>query len=221
MKKLLGAVALLALLSGSVTAAETSFTYSGIYKSLKTAQQSGFSQLSLNFYLRQTGSNKTCPTERVYLADGENQYTLSVTESGQLLLPLDKKLKQDHAAITLVTKEPVACHLAMEIAVVEFELAQLSKHNVQSWLSQFNAMYEKLAGWPGKYFMPEIVGLTFELGHQKNSEAYFISNGKQQALALDARKNYVLMVDKLSMLPNDGHFDFGVAVVKVTPILAK
>jgi len=218
MNKLLGAAYVIALSCGSVNAAETSFTYSGIYKSLKTAQQSEFSQLSLNFYLRQTGSDKICPTQRVYLADGDNKYTLSVTSSGQLLLPLDKKLKQDHAAITLVTEQPIACHLAMEIAVAEFELGQLSKKNVHSWLTQFNGMYEKLAGWPGKYFMPEITGLMFTL---KDGQAYYVSGDKKQPLALDDNKNYPLTVNQLNKMPTAGHFDFGASLVKVTPILEK
>jgi len=222
MNKLFLGAALGALLNTTaVYSAETSLTYAGIYKSLKTAQQSGFSQLSLNFYLRKTENNTICPTTRVYLGDGTNEYTLSVTKSGQLLLPLDKKLKQDHAAITLVTPQVTKCHLAMEIAVAEFELDNTSKKNIMSWVDQLNGMYAKLAGWPGKYFMPELVGLKFMLAASDSNKNFWLDDNSKQQLTLDSDGNYTLTIEQLETFEYSGHFEFGANLIKVTPILEK
>ncbi len=217
----LSALALIFVSSSVMASTETSFTYGGIYKSLKTAQKTEFSQLSLNFFLKETGTTNICPTTRVYLSDGESSYDLSVTKLGKLLLPLDKKLKQDHAAITLVTDKPVTCHLAMEIAVVDYELEQINPKKTGQWLLQFQAMYEKLAGWPGKYFMPEIIGLKFHLAQAERGGGVYHNDGTTTILAEPSKATFIIPVDVLSSFEDTGSLEFGAAVLKVTPILEK
>lgn len=213
--------AALLLSSTNALASDTSFTYSGIYKSLKTAGQTEFSQLSLNFYLKEIGRDEICPTSRVYLSDGENSHDLSVTSDGKLLLPLDKKLKKDHAAITLVTDNDVKCHLAMELAVADFELEDVSNTNMLSWLSQFDAMFAKLAGWPGKYFMPGVVGLKFEL-EQQPASALTLNGQVIEVSTLANGKNYLtLSRDLINELGPDEINALVTKIKKVTPVLEK
>jgi len=215
-----GAAALLLASNSAVAVSETSFTYGGIYKSLKTAQNTEFSQLSLNFFLRETGTDRVCPTTRVYLSDGEQSFDLSVTKGGKLLLPLDKKLKQDHAAVTLVTEQEVACHLAMEIAVAEFELEHVTVEKPAQWLAQFKSMYATLAGWPGKYFMPEITGLKFKLAKGSLPNVYTDDSSAIEFAPL-GNNEFVLTAEQVSKFKANGQLKFGATVEKVTPILAK
>jgi len=142
---------------------QTSFTYSGLYKSLKTSKESTFSQLSLNFLLLENKNNSICPVDNVTIADGEQTLKVLMASDGALYLPLDKGLKKDHAAISFKTPKDVGCHLSMEISVAEFELESLTKENMLSWLDQFDALYSRLAGWPGRYFMPSVTGLNLKV----------------------------------------------------------
>jgi len=215
------AALLLLALSGNAKAAETSFTYGGIYKSLKTAQQTAFSQLSLGFFLRQTSNGQMCPTTRVYLSDGEQEIDLSVTSQGKLLLPLDKKFKQDHAAITLVTDQAMICHLAMEIAVADFELDTISPVKVKQWLAQFNALYSALAGWPGRYFMPKVAGLTFKLDKQTSGGLQYKHNEQVSRIAAESAQRFVLSQAEIENFDDEGALLFGANVSKVTPVLEK
>lgn len=220
LKKLIGAIALASSFSALATN-ETSFTYGGIYKSLKTAQQAEFSALSLNFYLKETGTTNICPTTRVYLSDGEKTIDLSVTKAGKLLLPLDKKLKKDHAAITLVTEQVVTCHLDMEIAVADFELEQITPQKLKQWNTQFNAMFAKLAGWPGKYFMPDISALRFVLASKQHDDSRYKDGNEQIKLAPRGASEFLMEASQIDALSDLAIFSFGGAVVKVTPVLAK
>lgn len=217
----LGAAALLLATFNTLASNETSFTYGGIYKSLKTAQKTEFSQLALNFYLRESGTANICPTTRVYLSDGEKSFDLSVTKEGKLLLPLDKKLKQDHAAITLVTDKPVTCHLAMEIAVAKYELEHVTPAKVNQWLSQFHAMYEKLAGWPGKYFMPRITGLKLVLADNAQGGGVYANGTEKTILAPPTETTFTIPVELIEQFAKNGKLTFGATIEKVTPILAK
>jgi len=215
------ALVLLATPSYAFAQSETSFTYGGIYKSLKTAQHTEFSQLSLNFFLLQSRNGEICPTTRVYLSDGNTSYDLSVTKQGKLLLPLDKKLKQDHAAITLVTDEPVTCHLAMEVAVANFELENVTPSKTKQWLGQFDAMYSTLAGWPGKYFMPKITGLTFKLADVAPGGATYKHDNRIIELASAGEHQFILSSEQIARFETQDSFELGATVYKVTPNLAK
>ncbi|MDP2561540.1 DUF2987 domain-containing protein [Psychrobium sp. 1_MG-2023] len=221
MKKRFATLATVLLLSGTVQAdVETSFTYGGIYKSLKTAQSSEFSQLSLNFVLLENTTKTLCPTSDVYLSDGENRYDISMSDDGELLIPLDKKLKKDRATITLKTPKANMCHLSMQIEVAEFELENTSSRNVKSWVKQLNGLYETLAGWPGKYFMPELTGLVLEFEANGTSAVYRSVTG-DQTFKVDSDGKLNLSVDTINALDTSGKFVFSQSVVAAKPILEK
>lgn len=214
--KIVGCAALAALISFSSASAEkeSAFTYTGLYKSLKTSKQSEFSQLKLNFLLLETGGTGLCPTNLVTLGDGENKYEVLRSKAGALLLPLDKSLKKDHAAIRFTTAANVTCHLSMEIKVADFELDSLSGANLNSWFNQFEALYSTLAGWPGRYFMPEVTALvltfdtdtTITLSDDDTQRVMTTTNGKltisREDIALMEKSKKVEVTGRLlSVLP--------------------
>jgi len=170
---------------------QTSFTYSGLYKSLKTSKESTFSQLSLNFLLLENKNNSICPVDNVTIADGEQTLKVLMASDGALYLPLDKGLKKDHAAISFKTPKYVGCHLSMEISVAEFELESLTKENMLSWLDQFDALYSRLAGWPGRYFMPSVTGLNFKIIGKNVSAQIESENNVVKTLPLDQSALYL------------------------------
>jgi len=220
-------LALSALVNGAALAQiyETSFTYNGLYKSIKTASANEFSQVSLNFYLLKkdvkAGESKVCPVESGYISDGEHTMDLIVTDRGQMLLPLDKSLKQDHAAITIITPQQDMCQLKMQIEVASFELPNASVRSLNGWTTQITALYEKLAGWPGRYFMPNLVGLTFTFSDVESSSAYLVTPQGRQLLASAKADKLYFSLDDLSELPADGQLQFSSELTAVTPRLAQ
>ncbi|MCG7531572.1 DUF2987 domain-containing protein [Psychrobium sp. MM17-31] len=196
---------------------ETAFTYAGLYKSLKTSKKSEFSQLKLNFVLKQTGKDAVCPTDAVYLGDGEKQYQVLTDKHGALLLPLDKSLKQDHAAIRFKTKSEITCHLSMKISVAEFELEDVTAKNVKSWLGQFKDLYSTLAGWPGRYFMPEVAALSLSFDKAVSLK---ITQG-ENVLVNEQGNDVSLTTNVIETLAEDAKIYFNGKLISVTPVLAK
>jgi len=197
---------------------ETSFTYTGLYKSLETSKKSDFSQLSLHFLLLDNKTNNRCPTQNIMLSDGEVDHQVMVNETGALLLPLDKKLKKDHAAISFETDESVNCHLSMQIAVADFELDKFSKTNMISWLTQFENIYSTLAGWPGRYFMPSVDGIALYVNENKVD----VLVGKTIVKELIVEHGRLLLTQEtLAALPENSELSFESTVSKVLPTLEK
>jgi len=228
--KLTGAVSTLALavlFNGSVIAQsfETSFTYNGLYKSIKTASANEFSQVALNFYLfkkqPQEQAITVCPVESGYISDGEHTMDLIVTGRGQMLLPLDKKLKQDHAAITIITPQENMCQLKMQIEVASFELANSSVQSVNGWASQITALYQKLAGWPGRYLMPDLIGLNFQLRKLGPATVYVVAQGERELVASSQNSQLYLSLNDLAKLPSKGQFEFSSELISATPRLSQ
>jgi hypothetical protein len=204
---------------------ETSFTYSGLYKSLKTSKESSFSQLSLQFLLLENKTRKLCPTDKVFIADGEKKLEVLVNTDGALLLPLDKGLKKDHAAISFNTKNDEACHLSMEISVADFEFDNLSQENLLSWLDQFEALYTRLAGWPGRYFMPSVTGINLTLNGNNVSVQVIVNDNTLQKFTLDnlslENKSLYLSRDAIEQLPAGSQLKIVGDLTKVLPRLEK
>ena len=218
--KLLGGVAIAALMSFSCVSAEkeSAFTYTGLYKSLKTSKQSEFSQLKLNFLLLETGSGNLCPTDKVTLGDGEHQYEVLRSKEGALLLPLDKSLKQDHAAIRFTTTSNITCHLSMQIKVADFELDTLTGANLSSWYNQFEALYSTLAGWPGRYFMPEVTALV--LTFDRDIEIT-VGKDKQRKVLTSENKKLVIGREDIALMTDAPQLAFHGELLSVLPQLSK
>jgi len=218
--KLLASALIAAVASFSSISAEkeSAFTYTGLYKSLKTSKQSEFSQLKLNFLLLETGTPRLCPTEKVTLGDGEHKYEVLRGEEGALLLPLDKSLKKDHAAIRFSTAANVTCHLSMQIKVADFELETLSGVRLNLWFKQFEALYSTLAGWPGRYFMPQVTALV--LSFDKETEIAFGDADNKKVLAT-SHKKLVITHEEIAQLKQSKKAVFNANLVSVLPKLSK
>lgn len=203
---------------------ETSFTYSGLYKSIKTASANEYSQIALNFYLFKNDkgqNNRVCPIEGGYISDGDKNIELTVNDRGQLLLPLDQSLKRDRAAITIITAEKDLCHLSMRIEVASFELANTSLVSVNAWARQISALYSELAGWPGRYFMPQLTGLNFKLAVSGQQSVYYVDAGQRQLIAETDSDSIYLSLATIEQLAQTGHLEFMNPLVAVTPQLGE
>lgn len=215
-----------ALLTASLTQAAlagvaTSFTYSGLYKSIKTASAAQYSQLSLNFYLLQKSNNEVCPIESSFLSDGENKLDLMVKTNGQMLLPLDKKLKKDHAAITIFTPKKDMCDLRMKIEVASFELEHTTASSLNSWHGQMEALFADLAGWPGRYFMPDVIGLNFHFKTKGPHQVSIVKEGVSTIVKQTDSKLLFLSTDEIEGLNKNADLVFSAPLVSVTPQLEK
>ena len=197
----------------------TSFTYHGLYKTLKTASSSQYSQIKLNFYLLTNQDQKICPISQGFISDGDNSIDLSITKTGKMLLPLDHKLKQDRAAITIFTPEKDMCHLSMRVEVAQFELTNITARSINGWISQMNALYAELAGWPGRYFMPEVIGLNFKF-EQDQAALYANSSNEQHQLIGDSTSNKVFLpLAAIAQLTKQQSFTYSIELISVTPQL--
>ncbi|PSJ47876.1 DUF2987 domain-containing protein [Zobellella endophytica] len=152
-------LAALALAAAPLRAAPLTLGYSGFYKHMETVAKAEVQEAELGFYLSRTDGDGLCRIEGggVWVA-GERRGTVVVLPHGQFTLPFDKQLDLDKAVVQLELDRPEQCDISIQIqadlAGGDIPMAQLRQVR-----EEMHTLLQKMAGWPGKYFVPELKGL--------------------------------------------------------------
>ena len=217
----LAAAALSLSLAGGVASAQPlEFNYDGLYKSLDTVASGDFSELRLAFYLYEqapgeSGKRKPCRITSGLITDGINEAPLVSAANGELLLPHNDKLKQDKAKVRLELANGQQCALSMQVELADTEMDSFQLKDLHRWHGQMSRLFDTLAGWPGRYFMPDVVGVTLEFAKGTDGEVR-LEGDKRYALD----KGLVhLTVAELDDLPDDTRVLLPGALVRLAPRL--
>lgn len=151
---------LLALLLTPVQAAETVFNYDGFYARLKKSEQAKYANITLAFYLQQSGSGQSCQAERALITTDISSEPLTIASNGELVLPYSELLNSRKALIRIVQPSgAVACDLNFRL---RSRLPLDSSIEIKQLLvlrQQLNDLLRDLAGL-GRYFLPDMTGVT-------------------------------------------------------------
>lgn len=140
--------------------ADTVFNYDGFYARMKKSEKVEFSDITLAFMLKKTGTNDPCIVENALITTDISEAPLTIANNGELILPYDELLNSRKAQIILKQPENVdACDLNFKLRS-KMPVPQLvSVAQLRKLQSQFDQMLDTLAGL-GKYWLPDITGLT-------------------------------------------------------------
>ncbi|WP_445398579.1 DUF2987 domain-containing protein [Zobellella sp. An-6] len=177
-------VMLLALASTGAQAESLTLGYSGFYKHMETVAKARVERAELGFYLSRQDGQGLCHIESgtVQVA-GAIRGEVEPLPHGQFLLPFDKQLDLDKAVVALEVERPQRCDISIRIQA-ELPAGDVSLAELRQIRDEMHVLLQKMAGWPGKYFVPELKGLHLtpaEPGQSLNGEARLELSDQQLA----------------------------------------
>ena len=153
-------IAILVVLSASqVQAAPLELGYSGFYKYMAKVKKARVEHAELGFYLSRSDGQGLCAIESgVVRVDDNIRGEVSVLPHGQFVLPEDKELDLDKAVVALEMADGHECDISIQIQgnLAGGDVAMGQLRQVEDDMYR---LLQKMAGWPGKYFVPELQGL--------------------------------------------------------------
>ncbi|OXS16852.1 hypothetical protein CGX12_01990 [Zobellella denitrificans] len=164
---------LLALAATGVQAESLALGYSGFYKHMDTVAKARVERAGLGFYLSRQDGQGLCHVESGdVMVAGERRDRVEVLPHGQFLLPFDKQLDLDKAVVMLEVEQPERCDISIRIQA-ELPAGEVNAAELRQVRDEMQRLLQKMAGWPGKYFVPELKGLHLspaEPGQRLNGE---------------------------------------------------
>lgn len=153
-------ISLLALTLTTPLQAQTlDLGYSGFYKHMKTVQKAKVEQAELGFYLRQADGSGLCTiTSGQVRVDGEHRGAVTLLPHGQFILPYDKQLDLDKAVVSLELATQQQCDISIQIQA-QLDGGKVSLARLREVRDELQTLLAKMAGWPGRYFVPDIQGI--------------------------------------------------------------
>ncbi len=152
----------LALLTPTWVVADTLFNYDGFYSRLKKSEKVEYSDITLAFMLQQQGTTLPCDVIAARITTDISDEPLTVASNGELVLPYSELLNSRKALIKLQQPEAAtACDLNFRLRSKLPLDADIDWQQLLHMHQQFDQLLKDLAGL-GKYFLPEMTGLTLQ-----------------------------------------------------------
>ena len=160
--KVIGTAVILVMAVPMTVVADTQFNYDGFYSRLKKSEKVEYSDITLAFMLQQQATNLPCDVTAASITTDISDEPLTIASNGELVLPYSELLNGRKALIQLKQPESAtACDLNFRLRSklpldAEIQWKQLLKMHYQ-----FDNLLKDLAGL-GKYFLPEMTGVTLQ-----------------------------------------------------------
>ncbi|MFD1006727.1 MULTISPECIES: DUF2987 domain-containing protein [Oceanisphaera] len=159
MKKLLIVAILLALPASQVHAKPLELGYSGFYKYMAKVKKAQVEHAELGFYLSRTDGQGLCTIESgVVRVDNNIRGEVNVLPHQQFILPEDKELDLDKAIVALEMVDTAECDISIQIQS-NLDAGDVSMSQLRAVENDMYRLLQKMAGWPGRYFVPELQGI--------------------------------------------------------------
>lgn len=98
----------------------------------------------------------------------DNYEAISVPESQELLLPIDRHLKKVNPDVFIVTDGDIPCDISYQVMTTDTFSQGISHQQLVDILPQMNAMMADLGGMLSSWFMPEVKGVTVHFSQPVN-----------------------------------------------------
>lgn len=169
---------LLATLTSFTLSAQTTeldLDYSNFYKYMKKVKKAELEYADLGFYLARSDGQGLCNIESGYIElDEQHKGEVRVLAHGQFVLPYDNDLSLDKALVKLTLSEPQLCDMSVQIQA-NLNGGDMSFTTLRAVEAELYQLLQKMAGWPGKYFTPELQGIKLH-----NADPNQLINGHSQ-----------------------------------------
>ncbi|MBM7454659.1 hypothetical protein HNR62_000488 [Oceanisphaera litoralis] len=152
-------IAMLALTAATAQAIPFNLGYSGFYKYMAKVEKAGVEHTELGFYLSRTDGQGLCNIESgIIRVDDSLKGVVRVLPHGQFVLPYDKQLHLDKALVELEVTDAGQCDISIQIQA-NLAAGHVSMAQLRQVEDEMYRLLQKMAGWPGRYFVPELKGI--------------------------------------------------------------
>lgn len=142
--------------------AELALDYSNFYKYMKKVKKAELEYADLGFYLARSDGKGLCDIQSgIIELDEQHQGDVTILPHGQFVLPYDYDFSIDKATVRLMLNEPQHCDMSVQIQanLAGGDITYTQLRAVEADLYQ---LLQTMAGWPGKYFTPELQGIKLQ-----------------------------------------------------------
>ncbi|OBP14284.1 hypothetical protein A5320_10830 [Rheinheimera sp. SA_1] len=152
-------------------AADTLFNYDGFYSRLKKSEKVEYSDITLAFMLQQQATSLPCDVASARITTDISDEPLTIANNGELILPYSELLNSRKALIQLQQPPAAkACDLNFRLRSKLPLDAGIKWQQLVKMHQQFDGLLKDLAGL-GKYFLPEMTGVTLQFEREVVLEA--------------------------------------------------
>ncbi|GHA09223.1 DUF2987 domain-containing protein [Oceanisphaera arctica] len=152
-------ITMLALTTTPAQATPFNLGYSGFYKYMSKVEKAKVEHAELGFYLSRTDEQGLCSIESgIIRVDDTLKGEVEVLPHGQFLLPYDKQLDLDKALVELEVTDTEQCDISIQIQA-NLVAGDVSMAQLRQAEDEMYRLLQKMAGWPGRYFVPELKGI--------------------------------------------------------------
>ena len=126
---------------------------------MKKVKKAELDYADLGFYLARSDGEGLCGIESGFIElDEQHQGEVTVLPHGQFVLPYDNELSLDKAIVKLTLREPQLCDMSVQTQA-NLDGGEISLTTLRAVEADLYQLLQKMAGWPGKYFTPELQGI--------------------------------------------------------------
>ncbi|OAN17882.1 hypothetical protein A3K86_02895 [Photobacterium jeanii] len=202
-----------ALVFSSVTQAqEVQLRYSNLYSKLKQNYKEGHDDVRIALFLLDQQTGKACKVYKGWMQKEEHFEELVIPANNELVVPVDKNLRQANPDVTFVIDDGVTCDMSMQVIANTEYGKHISREDIMSLVPQMNNMLSDLGGMFSSWFMPSVEGVVLHFPEQ--ADAKIVSNQDTPFQLQDGK-----LVLKLSQLKANESLPLPVPPSKVTPWL--
>ncbi|PSW06231.1 DUF2987 domain-containing protein [Photobacterium lipolyticum] len=166
--------------------------YSTLHSKLKQNVKEGHDDVRIALFLVNQADGEVCKIQKASMRKEKHYQELVIPESNELVVPVDKNLRQANPDVTFVIDDGITCDVSMQVIANKDFDTSLSQNEIAQLVPQMNNMLSDLGGMFASWFMPEAEGVVVHFTESKT-------------------------VIKLADLSQDEVLQFPQPIVKVTP----
>ena len=170
-------VALLVMGLNTAQAEEYMFTYSKLYSPLKHNLKEPQQDVKVGLFFTNFETKQPCSIEKAWMEKEEHYEELSISDNGEVNVPLDSNLKSANPLVYIHTQKEARCDYSLVVLTKEPLSGVVGYSELESKTSQMKTVLGGLGGMFSSWFTPDIEGVTLEFTPDTVNQI-MLSNGK-------------------------------------------
>ncbi|GEA50885.1 hypothetical protein VIN01S_16890 [Vibrio inusitatus NBRC 102082] len=169
--------ALLVMGLNTAQAEEYMFTYSKLYSPLKHNLKEPQQDVKVGLFFTNFKTKQPCSIEKAWMEKEEHYEKLSISENGEVNVPLDSNLKSANPLVYIYTEKEARCDYSLVVLTKEPLSGEVGYFELESKTLQMKSVLGGLGGMFSSWFTPDIEGVTLEFTPDTVNQIS-LSNGK-------------------------------------------
>ncbi len=174
-------------LSINVHAQEYMFTYSKLYSSVKNNVKPEYTDVKVGVFFLNADTKQLCHIDKAWMEKEEHYEELKTSSINELLLPIDKNLKEANPLVFVDTPQDTRCDFSLVVMTKQQLQGEVAYSDISPLMPQMQSLLESLGGMFSSWFTPDVTGVTLEFDNKlngivelSNGNTVEITNGKAQ-----------------------------------------